>query len=416
MRYSAGYQIETLSPHACLPGEGFSPSGTFLSSGPALRGVDRKGESRMKAAQSLETVTRRRLLQAVGVGGVALALGARPGRAREDDRESKPEMRTRLTESFGLQHAFVGAGMGFVALPELVAAVSEAGGLGVLGVAPEPPPVFAERLTQIRALTSRPFGVDFFLAVSPTLGPITVDGHIEIAAASGLDLAVFHFGIPSAAWVASLKSSGCAVWIQVPSVEQAQAALAAGADGLVVQGKEAGGHNRSTAPLHHLLRDVRDEVGDQVLMLAAGGIATGADVVAALAHGADGVWVGTRLVASTEAFANPEWKRRIVQAKSNDTVITTLFGPEVPCQPYRVLRNPAVDANIDRQDETSGLLPTGAPIGTTVLFPGTSFETPGVPMPPFSALPPTPDTTGNFDAMGMPAGEGAHHVRDVKPV
>src|SRR5258706_4204398 len=277
MRYSAGYQIETLSPSACLPGEGFSPSGTFLSSGPALRGVDRKGESRMKAAQSLETVTRRRLLQAVGVGGVALALGARPGRAREDDRESKPEMRTRLTESFGLQHAFVGAGMGFVALPELVAAVSEAGGLGVLGVAPEPPPVFAERITQIRALTSRPFGVDFFLAVSPTLGPITVDGHIEIAAASGLDLAVFHFGIPTAAWVASLKASGSAIWVQVPSVEQARAALDARADGLVVPGNEARGHNRSTTPLHHLLRDVRDEVGDAVLMLAAGGIATGAD-------------------------------------------------------------------------------------------------------------------------------------------
>jgi len=370
----------------------------------------------MKAVQSLEKVTRRRLLQTVGAGGVALALGARPGGADGGRRDPEPEMRTRLTKRFGLKHAFVGAGMGFVALPELVAAVSEAGGLGVLGVAPEPPPVFAERITQIRALTSRPFGVDFFLAVSPTLGPITVDAHIDIAVAAKLDLAVFHFGIPSAAWVTSLKSSGCAVWVQVPSVEQAQAALAAGADGLVVQGKEAGGHNRSTTRLHHLLRDVRDEVGHHVLVLAAGGIATGADVVAALAHGADGVWVGTRLVASTEAFANPEWKRRIVQAKSHDTVITTLFGPEVPCQPYRVLRNATVDANIARQDEICALPATGAPIGTTVLFPGTSFETLGVPMPPFSALPPTPDTTGDFDAMGMPAGEGAHHIRDVKPV
>jgi enoyl-[acyl-carrier protein] reductase II len=324
-------------------------------------------------------------------------------------------MRTRLTESFGLEHAFVGAGMGFVALPELVAAVSEAGGLGVLGVAPEPPPVFAERIAQIRALTSRPFGVDFFLAASPTLGPITVDGHIEIAVAARVDLVVFHFGIPVAAWVASLKSAGIPFWVQVPSVEQARAALDAGADGLVVQGKEAGGHNHSATPLHHLLRDVRDEVGDGVLVLAAGGIATGADVVSALAHGADGVWVGTRLVASAEAYAHPEWKRRIVQAKSQDTVITTLFGPELPCQPYRVLRNPAIDASIDRQDEICGLPPAGAPIGTTVLFPGTSFETPGVPMPSFSALPPTPDTTGDFDAMGLPTGEGAHHVRDVKP-
>ncbi|HEX4964563.1 MAG TPA: nitronate monooxygenase [Thermoanaerobaculia bacterium] len=368
-----------------------------------------------KTEHSLETVTRRRLFQTLGVGGAALALGVRPGRADEHGRHPEPEMRTRLTESFGLRHAFVGAGMGFVALPELVAAVSEAGGLGVLGVAPEPPPVFAERLTQIRALTSQPFGVDFFLAVSPTLGPITVDGHIEIAAAAKVDLAVFHFGIPSAAWVASLKAAGSAIWVQVPSVEQARAALAAGADGLVVQGKEAGGHNHSTTPLHHLLRDVRDEVGRHVLILAAGGIATGADVVSALAHGADGVWVGTRLVASTEAYANPEWKRRLTTAKSKDTVITTLFGPELPCQPYRVLRNPAIDANIAHQDEICGLPPTGAPIGSTALFPGTSFVTPGVPMPAFSALPPTPDTTGNFDAMGLPAGEGVHHIRDVKP-
>jgi len=364
---------------------------------------------------SLEAVTRRRLLQVMGVGGAAVALGVSPGLADADGPPGQPEMRTRLTKRFGLEHPFVGAGMGFVALPELVAAVSEAGGLGVLGVAPEPPPVFAERIAQIRALTQRPFGVDFFLAVSPTLGPTTVDAHIDIAVASRVDLVVFHFGIPTATWVSSLKSAGSQIWVQVPSPEQARAALDAGADGLVVQGKEAGGHNHSTTPLHDLLREVRDEVGEDVLLLAAGGIATGADVVTALAHGADGVWVGTRLVASTEAYANPEWKRRLTQARRQDTVITTLFGPELPCQPYRVLRNPAVDAAIGQQDEICGLPPTGAPIGTTVLFPGTSFETPGVPMPTFSALPPTPDTTGDFDAMGMPAGESVQHIRDIKP-
>jgi NAD(P)H-dependent flavin oxidoreductase YrpB (nitropropane dioxygenase family) len=368
-----------------------------------------------KTDRSSETVTRRRLLQTVGAGGVAVALGARPGNAGDDDRHGEPDLRTRLTERFGLRHPFVGAGMGFVALPELVAAVSEAGGLGVLGVAPEPPPVFAERIAQIRALTSRPFGVDFFLATSPTLGPTTVDAHIEIAAASNVDLVVFHFGIPSAAWVATLRSAGCEIWVQVPSVSQARAARRAGADGLVVQGKEAGGHNRSRTPLHHLLRDVRDEVPRDMLLLAAGGISTGADVVSALAHGADGVWVGTRLVASAEAFAHPEWKRRIVRARNRATVITKLFGPELPCQPYRVLRNAAIDANIDREDELCGLPPAGAPIGTTVLFPGTSFETPGVPMPAFSALPPTPDTTGDLDAMGLPTGEGHHTIREIKP-
>jgi NAD(P)H-dependent flavin oxidoreductase YrpB (nitropropane dioxygenase family) len=364
--------------------------------------------------QKLETVTRRRLLKVMGVGGMALAMGTRPSVARAGGLPGAG-LRTKLTDSYGLEHPFVSAGMGFVGLPPLVAAVSEAGGLGVLGVAPEPPPVFAERIAQVRALTSKPFGVDFFLGNSPTLGPTTVDGHIGVAIAAGVELVVFHFGIPPAAWIADLKAAGIRIWAQVPTVEDAQAALAAGLDGLVAQGQEAGGHSKSTTPLHHLLRDIREAVGDEPLVLAAGGIATGADVVVALAHGADGVWVGTRLVASEEAYAHPEWKRRIVEAKRKDTVITTLFGPELPCQPYRLLRNAATDAFPGQEDQVCANLPPGSPIGFTTLFPGTEFETPGVPMPPFSALPPTPDTVGDFDAMGMPAGESVHHIRDIKP-
>ena len=364
---------------------------------------------------TLGAVTRRRLMQVLGTGSMAVALGVRPGaQAAAASSGQEETLRTRLTETFGLAHPFVGAGMGFVALPELVAAVSEAGALGVLGVAPEPPPVFAERITQIRALTQRPFGVDFFLAVSPTLGPTTVDAHIDIAAAARVNLAVFHFGLPSPAWVATLKNAGAQVWAQVPSVEDARAAVALGLDGLVAQGEEAGGHCKSTTPLHHLLRDIRDELGDNVLVLAAGGIATGADVVAALAQGADGIWVGTRLVASTEAYAHPEWKRRLTASRRQDTVNTVLFGPELPCQPYRVLRNPAIDASLAQQNAICGNPPSGS-IGTTLLFPGTTFATPGVPMPEFSALPPTPDTVGDLDAMGLPAGESVQHIRDIKP-
>ena len=127
------------------------------------------------------------------------------------------------------------------------------------------------------------------------------------------------------------------------------------------------------------------------------------------------MWVGTRLVASTEAYAHPEWKRRLTASRRQDTVNTLLFGPELPCQPYRVLRTPAVDAALPQQDEICAEPPSGPFIGSTLLFPGTSFATPGVPMPRFSALPPTPDTTGDFDAMGMPAGESVQHIRDIRP-
>lgn len=364
------------------------------------------------------TVSRRQLLTLLGCGGASLASGRAPhARAHQDPalRQGASWISTRLTHRYRLTYPFVGAGMGFVALPELVAAVSEAGGLGVLGVAPEPPPVFAERIAQIRALTAKPFGVDFFLVESPTLGPVTAEAHIHIAIAEQTSPVVFHFDTPPAPWVTALQAAGIDVWAQVPSLAAAQAALDSGVNGLIAQGVEAGGHSKSTTPLRHLLRDIRRGVGDDVLVLAAGGIATGAHVVQALARGADGVWVGSRLVASTEAFAHPDWKRRLVAAQRQDTVITTLFGPELPCQPYRVLRNRVVREFLQSDDDICGVPPIGAPIGTTTLFPGSALETPGVPMPKFSALLPTPDTIGDLEEMGLAAGTGVHHIRSIQP-
>jgi nitronate monooxygenase len=137
--------------------------------------------------------------------------------------------------------------------------------------------------------------------------------------------------------------------------------------------------------------------------------------VRALAHGADGVWVGTRLVASDEAYAHPEWKQRLIVARRHDSVITTMFGPELPCQPYRVLRNQLVKAWLDRDDTICALPRSGPRIGRTTLFPGTTLETPDVPLPAFSAVPPTPDTTGDFKAMGLPAGTSVQRIHAIKP-
>ncbi|MCB9661024.1 MAG: nitronate monooxygenase [Sandaracinaceae bacterium] len=371
-------------------------------------------------------VGRRRLMQMIGAAGVGTLVGC--GSLGEGGHEpigvAEGELRTDLTVRCRLRHPFVGAGMGFLALPELVAAVSNAGGLGVLGVAPEPPPVFQQRVDQIMALTDKPFGVDFFLAGSDALGEITVEGHIDAAVAAkqaGAPIAVvvFHFETPPAAWVSALQAAGMDVWAQVHSVPTAQAALAVGVDGLIAQGSEAGGHSKSTTPLRRLLRELRRATPRHTLILAAGGIATGLDVARALAHGADGVWVGTRLLASTESYAHPEYKQRVVQSRRrDDTVVTKLFGPELPCEPYRVLRNQAVQDNIDAQDVLCELPPDySAPIGFTTLFPGTVLETPGVPMPAFSALPPTRDTTdADFERLGLPAGTSACKIRSVQPV
>ena len=354
----------------------------------------------------METMSRRRLMQLLGYGSLALAAESASGQA------GGIGLSTRLTREYGLTYPFVGAGMGFVAMPELVAAVTNAGGLGVLGNAIEPPPSTQILIQQIKALTTGPFGVDYFLANS-AFGPATVDGHIDVAIAERVDPVVFHFDIPPRAWVDRLHAASLRVWAQVPSVDDARAAVGVGVDALIAQGTEAGGHNKSTTPLKQLLRDISRAAN--VIVLAAGGIATGADVVEALAHGAEGVWVGTRLVASEEGYAHPEYKRRIVAArKKDDTVITTMFGPELPDKPYRVLRNRVVNQWAGREDQIPDPPPPPATIGTTILLPFTSFRFPYT-MPKFSAVVPTPDTTGDFEEMGLPAGEGVGSIRSVKP-
>jgi enoyl-[acyl-carrier protein] reductase II len=302
--------------------------------------------------------------------------------------------------------------MGFVSLPPLVAAVSNAGGIGVLGNAVEPPPATQVRIQAIKALTQKPFGVDF-IPDDSALGPLTTDDHIAVCVAEGVKLVVFHSNLPPQRWVDSLHASGAKVWMQAASVDQAVGAAAMGIDAIVAQGQQAGGHNKSTTRTVKLLHQIIDAVSP-LMVLASGGIADGARVVEALANGAEGVWVGTRLVASTEAYAHDEYKRRILAAGGNATVATTMFGPEYPGRRYRVLRNRVVNQWAGIEDQIPNPPPPPATIGQTVLFPQV-FNVPYT-MPKFSAIVPTPDTTGDFEEMGLPAGEDSVKViKDIKP-
>ncbi|HTE47803.1 MAG TPA: nitronate monooxygenase [Gemmatimonadaceae bacterium] len=169
-----------------------------------------------------------------------------------------------------MRFPFVGAGMGFVALPSLVAAVSNAGGIGVLGNAVEPAPSTPALIQVIKTMTTKPFGVDFIFDES-AFGPLVTDAHID-------------------------------------------------------------------------------------------------------------VWVGTRLVASTESYAHDEYKHRITVASGNSTVTTTMFGPEYPNRPYRVLRNRVTKQFAGHEDQI-----------------------------------PSPETVGDFDEMGMAAGDSVTLIKDIKP-
>ena len=251
---------------------------------------------------------------------------------------------TRFTGLVGCAAPVQQAGMGAVAPPELAAAVSEAGGLGMLGTARAglSPATLAPLLDRVRALTAKPFGVNFLvppvhLNGGPNRPPLDLRC-VEMAARAAR-LVEFFYGAPERRLVDMAHAGGALACWQVGSRAEAVAAAEAGCDLIVAQGVEAGGHVRGTTGLLPLLAEVLDAVGD-VPVLAAGGIGTARAVAGALAAGADGVRVGTRFVAAREANSHPEYVAALVAARgAEDTVYTGAFHVGWPDAPHRVLRS-----------------------------------------------------------------------------
>lgn len=212
----------------------------------------------------------------------------------------------------------VQAGMGGVSGHELAAAVSEAGGLGTIAGARAP---IADELAAARRLTGKPLAVNLLL---PFLQP----GAVE--AAGEADVIVTFWGKP--------RRLGRATWIhQCGSVEEAKAAAESGADAVIAQGVEAGGHVRGTTPALDLLERVRAAV--KIPVLLAGGIVDAGGVTQALDAGAVGAVLGTRFLLSDESRAHPEYKQRCLNA--SETILTELFGLGWPGAPHRVIPNDA---------------------------------------------------------------------------
>lgn len=308
---------------------------------------------------------------------------------------------TRITDTHGLDYPIASAGMAFVARPQLVAAVSNVGGMGFLGADMTPPPGIAAMIAATRELTSGPFGIDF-------VTPFFTDEHLDACVSNPVAVVVFFWGLPKQDWIDKLHSAGTRVWLQVGSLAEARQATNLDIDALIVQSTEAGGHNHSSAGLMVLLPAVVDAVAP-LPVIAAGGIVDGRGLAAALVLGADAVWCGTRFLASEEANAHAEYKRRVVAASVDDTVRTTLFGAEWPGQPMRVVRNRVVQDWLGREQEATATGAGGEPIGHTVM------GGQAVPIPKFSMVLPTPETEADFEEMGLTMGESAGQVTDIKP-
>lgn len=237
-------------------------------------------------------------------------------------------MQTRLTEMLEIEHPVMLAGMGGVSYSELVAAVSEAGGYGCMGAGTMQADEMVREIADVRERTSKPFGVDLLTAM-----PIDMTPLVQAIIDGGASCFVAGLGIPSEV-IDLCHGQGVLVVNMCGKVEHARRAVAAGCDIVVAQGTEAGGHTGQVATMP-LVPQIVDAVGDQVPVVAAGGIFDGRGLAAALSLGADGVWIGTRFIATPEARAVPGYKDRLIATGEDGTVISRGFTGKT----LRAIRN-----------------------------------------------------------------------------
>jgi nitronate monooxygenase len=302
-------------------------------------------------------------------------------------------IRTPICDLLGCDVPVVLAGMGGVARSKLVAAVSAAGGFGFLGMARESPDLIRSEIALVRAATTREFGVNLIPAATDA---DLLESELEVVIAEHVSAVTLFWDLRPDI-VHRLRDSGCLVLCQVGSIREAEEAAVAGADIVIAQGFEAGGHVRGKTKLADLVPEVVSRV--DVPVLAAGGIVDGSGLAAALRWGAQGAVVGTGFLATRESFAHDYHKNRIVEAKLGETIHTEAFHVNWPRgAPVRVLPN-----SVTRGEHGNSLCAERRIIGQEV----------GRPIYLFSTDSPLRDMTGDFEAMALYAGEGAGLITSI---
>ena len=310
---------------------------------------------------------------------------------------------TSLLERIGIELPILQAGMGGgTAAHELAAAVSEAGGLGTIGMLD--PATLRKEICAARRLTAKPIAVNLLL-------PFARRGHWQVA--SEADVVVTFWGRP-------IRRAD-RVWIhQCGSVEEGVAAQKAGADAVIAQGVEAGGHVRGSVPALDLLERLRAALPRGYPVLVAGGIADAVDVRATLGAGAEAVVAGTRFLLSDESRAHREYLRRLQEA--SETILTELFGGGWPAAPHRVVPNAATERWLrgDPRGPTAVRLlnrisaPLAARLPMSVVSRAAALQRPGLPI--FGPASPLVGGASRLvDASPLYAGTTVVRIRDVRP-
>lgn len=318
-------------------------------------------------------------------------------------------MRTPLCDLLGVEYPILSVGFAAGARAELVAAVSNAGAFGVLGLTGAAPDFIRAEIERTHALTDRPFGVNIIIEADDEDDVAFFSSQIDAAGEAGAKAVVTFWGDP-APLVEVAHARGMVLMHQVGSVDDAKAAAAAGVDVVNVQGVEAGGHVIGTTSIWELIPQTVEAVS--VPVVASGGIGDGAGIARALALGAQGVSLGTRFVACDEANFHPAYKQRIVEATAADTVYTEdLYDVYWPNAPHRTLRNRTFATWESAGRPPSGQRPgEGESIGRRTNSAGKVVE-----WPRYATGVVTSDFDGDVDDAPLWAGESVSVVNDVKP-
>ena len=270
-------------------------------------------------------------------------------------------MKTRITELFGIEHPILQGGMHFVGLAEMAAAVSNAGGLGIItGLTQRTPDDLAKEIARCREMTDKPFGVN--LTFLPSVTPPDYPGYVKAIIDGGVK-AVETAGNNPAKWMPALKDAGIKVIHKCTSVRHSLKAEAIGCDAVSVDGFECGGHRgEDDVPNFSLLPRAGEEL--KIPFVASGGMADGRSLVAALAMGAEGMNMGTRFIATKEAPVHENVKQAIVAASELDTRLVM--------RPLRNTERVLVNAGVER------LLEKEKALGANIKFEDIANEVAGV--------------------------------------
>jgi NAD(P)H-dependent flavin oxidoreductase YrpB (nitropropane dioxygenase family) len=312
---------------------------------------------------------------------------------------------TRFCEAYGIRYPIASAGMAFVAsTPELAIAVSRAGGMPAIGAGILTTEQLEACVAAYRSAATAPLNINF----------LTFDfdaAKLALCCALTPDIVSFHWGHPEKIWIDALHMAGIRVWEQVGSAKAAQTAFDDGVDLVIIQGLEAGGHNYAELPRDQAVAAIRKNLGPEPLLLAAGGISDGSDMAHVMSLGADGVMLGSRLVASNEANAHDIYKAALVASDGSDTVLTSVFGRGMPFfNPVRVIANECVRTWHGRDRELPPATDHFPEIG--------KITTPGgdLPIRQLDSIVPTRGAQGDIAAMMLLAGQGTGKIHSIESV